>query len=170
LVSFATLTILGELRRYFRDRAWSMRVPRRLQETYLEAKAIIDSLTQEIGHSPTYQEIAARLEITNEELLEALEAGRNFYPLSFDGPSTEDSSAIVRAPAFDDPGLLSTEDRRFLSRLAEGLPAETRRAVELRFNQDLTQAEIARELGVSQMQVSRTLAKALRHMREQAQT
>jgi len=169
LVSFATLTILGELKRHFRDRAWSMRVPRRLQETYLEAKAVIDSLTQENGHSPTYQEIAARLEITNEELLEALEAGRNFYPLSFDGPA-KDSSATVSAPAFDDPGLLSTEDRRFLSRLAEGLPAGSRRAVELRFNQDLTQAEIARELGISQMQVSRTLAKALRHMRERAQT
>jgi RNA polymerase sigma-B factor len=163
------LTILGELKRYFRDRAWSMRVPRRLQETYLEAKGVIDSLTQENGHSPTYHEIAARLEINNEELLEALEAGRNFYPLSFDGPAT-DSSATVSAPAFDDPGLLSTEDRRFLNRLAEGLPAETRRAVDLRFNQDLTQAEIARELGVSQMQVSRTLAKALRHMRERAQT
>ena len=72
----------------------------------------------------------------------------------------------MSASAFDDPGLLSTEDRRFLSRLAEGLPADARRTVELRFNQDLTQAEIAGELGVSQMQVSRTLAKALRHMRE----
>jgi RNA polymerase sigma-B factor len=170
LASFAVPTILGELKRHFRDRAWNMRVPRRLQELYLEAKAVIDTVTQELGHSPTYTEIAARLEVAEEDLVEALEAGRNFYTLSLDAPTNKDDGIAVVTPSRTDPGLLSVENRGFLQTLAEGLPERTRRAVELRFDRDMTQTEISHELGVSQMQVSRMLSTAVHHMRRRAAT
>jgi RNA polymerase sigma-B factor len=166
LESFAVPTILGELKRHFRDRAWSMRVPRRLQEIYLEAKAMIDPLTQELGRSPTYTEIAARLEITEEDLVGALEAGQNFYALSLDVPPPSENGTTAAPLGRDDPGLLSVENRRLITALADGLPDRTRVAVQLRFGKDMTQSEIARQLGVSQMHVSRMLAKAMHHMRQ----
>jgi RNA polymerase sigma-B factor len=168
LTSFAVPTILGELRRYFRDRAWSMRVPRRLQEIYLEAKITIDGLTQELGRSPTYGEIAGRLAIAEEDLVEALEAGRNFSALSLDAPVTRDDGTTSMGPSQVDPGLQSVENRQLIDVLAEGLPPRTRLAVELRFGRDMTQSEIARRLGSSQMHVSRMLSKALHHMRQRA--
>lgn len=169
LRSFAVPTILGELRRYFRDRAWAMRVPRRVQETYLETKIAVEVLTQELGRSPTYGEIAARLAVTEEAVVEALEAGRNFYALSLDGPeSTNVKGTAVAAPHREDRGLNTVEDRELLHTLADNLPPRSRLVVELRFGRDLTQSDIARRLGISQMQVSRILAKAIHDMRARA--
>jgi RNA polymerase sigma-B factor len=169
LRSFAVPTILGELRRYFRDRAWAMRVPRRVQETYLETKIAVDVLTQELGRSPTYGEIAARLTVTEEAVVEALEAGRNFYALSLDGPeSTNVKGTAVVAPHREDRGLNSVEDKELLHTLADNLSRRSRLVVELRFGHDLTQSDIARCLGISQMQVSRILTKALHDMRVRA--
>jgi RNA polymerase sigma-B factor len=165
---FAIPTILGELKRHFRDRAWSMRVPRRLQEIYLEAKTAIDALTQELGRSPTYAEIAERVGVDEVHLVEALEAGRNFYALSLDIPAPDDKRKTDVAPGTVDPGLVSLENRRFLLALADGLPDRTRHVLELRFSKGMTQSEIARQIGVSQMHVSRILAKALTYMRERA--
>jgi RNA polymerase sigma-B factor len=169
LRSFAVPTILGELRRYFRDRAWAMRVPRRVQESYLETKIAVEVLTQELGRSPTYGEIAGRLALTEEAVVEALEAGRNFYALSLDGPeSTNLKGTGVIAPHGEDRGLDSVEDRQSLHILADNLSGRSRLVVELRFGWDLTQSDIARRLGISQMQVSRILAKAIHDMRAQA--
>jgi RNA polymerase sigma-B factor len=165
---FAIPTILGELKRHFRDRAWSMRVPRRLQEIYLDAKTAIDALTQELGRSPTYAEIAERVGVDEIPLVEALEAGRNFYALSLDIPAPDDKPRSQMAPGAVDPGLVSLENRRFLLALADGLPDRTRHVLELRFSKGLTQSEIARQIGVSQMHVSRILAKALAYMRQRA--
>jgi RNA polymerase sigma-B factor len=166
--SFAIPTILGELKRHFRDRAWSMRVPRRLQEIYLEAKTAIDALTQELGRSPTYREIADRVNVDEIHVVEALEAGRNFYALSLDIPAPEDKRSTEVSPGRVDPGLVSLENRRFLLSLADGLPDRTRHILELRFSKGLTQSEIARQIGVSQMHVSRILAKAISYMRDRA--
>jgi RNA polymerase sigma-B factor len=166
--SFAIPTILGELKRHFRDRAWSMRVPRRLQEIYLEAKTAIDALTQELGRSPTYKEIADRVNVDEIHVVEALEAGRNFYALSLDIPAPEDKRRTEVSPGRVDPGLVSLENRRFLLSLADGLPDRTRHILELRFSKGLTQSEIARQIGVSQMHVSRILAKAISYMRDRA--
>ena len=166
LRSFAVPTILGELRRHFRDRAWAMRVPRRLQETYLETKIAVEVLSQELGRSPTYGEIAARLAVTEETVVEALEAGRNFYALSLDGPdSANDKGTALVAPSQLDDRLDAVENRDVLHTLAEDLSPRSRLVVRLRFAQDLTQSEIARRLGISQMQVSRVLAKAIHDMR-----
>jgi RNA polymerase sigma-B factor len=168
-VPFAIPTILGELKRHFRDRAWSMRVPRRLQEVYLDAKSAVDTLTQELGRSPTYDEMAERLGVEQETLVEALEAGRNFYALSLNVPGpSDDSGATELTPGVMDEDLHRFENRRFLSALADGLPERTRLALELRFGQGMTQSEIAREIGVSQMHVSRILSRALQYMRERA--
>jgi RNA polymerase sigma-B factor len=165
---FAVPTILGELKRHFRDRAWSMRVPRRLQEIYLEAKTAIDSLTQELGRPPTYGEIADRVGVDEEHLVEALEAGRSFYAVSLNIPVPDDNRQTEIAPGAIDPGFISLENRRFLLALANGLPDRTRHVLELRFSKGMTQSEIARQIGVSQMHVSRILAKAISYMRERA--
>jgi RNA polymerase sigma-B factor len=166
LRSFAVPTILGELRRYFRDRAWAMRVPRRVQETYLDSKIAVEVLTQELGRSPTHGEIAGRLGLTEEAVAEALGAGRNFYSLSLDGPeSTNLKGTAVVAPHREDRGLDSVEDRQLAHILASNLSGRSRLVVELRFEWDLTQSDIGRRLGISQMQVSRILAKAIHDMR-----
>ena len=146
-----------------------MRVPRRVQETYLEAKIAVEVVTQELGRSPTYGEIAGRLAITEEAVVEALEAGRNFYALSLDGPeSTDAKGAVVIAPPREDPGFNSVDDRELLRSLADSLPPRSRLVVKLRFGEGLTQSDIARRLGISQMHVSRILAKGLHDMRVQA--
>ena len=148
-----------------------MRVPRRVQETYLETKIAVEVLTQELGRSPTYGEIASRLAVTEEAVVEALEAGRNFYALSLDGPeSTNVRGAALAAPQREDRGLNSVEDREVLHTLADNLPMRSQLVVELRFGRDLTQSDIARRLGISQMQVSRILAKAIHGMRARAHT
>ena len=165
---YAIPTILGELKRHFRDRAWSMRVPRRLQELYLEAKGVVETLTQEIGRSPTVGEIAEQLGEREEDVIEALEAGRNFYAMSLDAPTTEGSSRRDLVPGVIDPGLTSLENRRYLLALAEGLSPRARTVLELRFSEGMTQSEIAHTVGISQMHVSRLLAKALDYMRRRA--
>jgi RNA polymerase sigma-B factor len=166
--SYAVPTILGELKRHFRDRAWSMRVPRRLQELYMEAKGIVDLLTQETGRSPTFGEIAARMGAREEDVVEALEAGRNFYALSLDAPRVESDGRVDLTPGVNDPGLVSIENRRFLLALADGLPERARLVIQLRFDKGMTQSQIARQVGVSQMHVSRLLTKSLEYMRRRA--
>jgi RNA polymerase sigma-B factor len=165
---YAIPTILGELKRHFRDRAWSMRVPRRLQELYLEAKAVLDPLTQEIGRSPSIAEIASRIGASEEDVIEALEAGRNFYTLSLDAPSSDGQGPSDVMPGVVDPDLISLENRRYLLALADGLSPRTKLVLELRFSNGMTQSEIAKHLGISQMHVSRLLTKALEYMRRRA--
>lgn len=169
--TFATPTILGELKRHFRDRGWAVRVPRRVQELHLQLGRIIATLGQERGRSPTPAEVAERAGCSEEEVLEAMEAGSLYRLVSLDGPATRDedeASELVACLGGDDPGFEQIERRAELDDLLGVLPDRERRIVELRFFDGMTQSEIAERVGVSQMHVSRLLARSLETLRGEA--
>jgi RNA polymerase sigma-B factor len=168
--TFATPTILGELKRHFRDRGWAVRVPRRVQELHLQLGRIVASLGQEQGRSPTPREVAARAGVSEEEVLEAMEAGSLYRLVSLDGPATRDDEAseLVSGLGEDDPEFEQIERRAELDVMLGVLPDRERRIVELRFFDGLTQSEIAEQVGVSQMHVSRLLARSLEMLRAEA--
>jgi RNA polymerase sigma-B factor len=163
--AFATATINGELKRYLRDRAWSVRVPRGLQELTLRVARTSEQMAQALGRGPTPAEIAHNLDIAVEEVIEAIAANSAFHWESLVEPDPE--TGLVLADAI--PGApdlaLSANDAVELTRGLELLPEREREIVRLRFYEDLTQAEIADLLGISQMHVSRLLAKALGRLR-----
>jgi RNA polymerase sigma-B factor len=163
--AFATATINGELKRYLRDRAWSVRVPRGLQELTLRVARTSEQMAQTLGRNPTPAEIARNLDIAVEEVIEAIAANSAFHWESLVEPDPE--SGLVLADAIPgEPDLaLSANDAVELTRGLELLPEREREIVRLRFYEDLTQAEIADLLGISQMHVSRLLAKALGRLR-----
>lgn len=168
-VTYATPTILGEIKRYFRDKGWTLKVPRRLQELNQRATKAIDGLTQELSRSPTIHELAEFLELHEEEVLEALELGQAYNPLSLDAEiSAESDDASARlmdlAGSVDKEieGLSSKESiRDALQQLSEA----ERAIVYLRFFKNCTQMEVAKKLRVSQMQISRLQQRALRKLR-----
>ena len=162
--TFATRTILGELKRHFRDKGWFVRAPRRVQELYLNVKDAASSLDQELGRSPTIPEIAARVGAGEDDVIEALEAGRGYRAGSLDavGPDGDTLADRVGRP---DPGFSEAEDRTLLAPALARLPRRERAIVEWRFVDGLTQLEIAERLGISQMHVSRLLAKVLAQLR-----
>ena len=168
--TYATPTIVGEIRRYFRDRGWSMKVPRRLQELSLAATKAADELTQELERAPTMREIAERLGVSEDEALEAVELGELYQLPSLDsalGEDSEESSGVLA----DYVGEVDQELERFerQSRLAEAmraLPERERQIIELRFFRNLSQTEVARRLRISQMHVSRLQHRALEKLRE----
>jgi RNA polymerase sigma-B factor len=168
--TFATPTILGELKRHFRDRGWAVRVPRRIQELHLQLGRIVASLGQEQGRSPTPREVAERAGVSEEEVLEAMEAGSLYRLVSLDGPATRDDEAseLVSGLGEDDPEFEQIERRAELDVMLGALPDRERRIVELRFFDGLTQSEIAERVGVSQMHVSRLLARSLEMLRAEA--
>lgn len=170
--SYAIPTILGELRRHFRDAAWAVRVPRTLQERALQTRDVERALGDELGRSPTVPELAQFMEVSVEETLDALQALRALGSSSLDAP---------RANEADDEGdtyaeVLGAEDPRYelvelgadVAGVLKGLGDRDREILRLRFFEDLTQREIAARIGSSQMQVSRLLAKCLEQLREQA--
>jgi RNA polymerase sigma-B factor len=163
--AFATATINGELKRYLRDRAWSVRVPRGLQELTLRVARTSEQMAQALGRNPTPAEIARNLDIAVEEVIEAIAANSAFHWESLVEPDPE--SGLVLADAIPgEPDLApSANDAVELTRGLELLPEREREIVRLRFYEDLTQAEIADLLGISQMHVSRLLAKALGRLR-----
>jgi len=166
--SFATPTILGELRRYFRDATWAVRVPRQLQEHVLAISAAIGPLAQRLARSPSPKEIADETGLSEEEVLEALEADGAYgtTPLEPAGESGARLDTTMRLA--DDPDTraeLMVERRLLASSLVATLSVRERNIVELRFGQGLTQSQIAQQIGVSQMQVSRLLTRALAAMR-----
>jgi RNA polymerase sigma-B factor len=164
--TFATQTIVGELKRHFRDRAWSVRAPRRMQELYLRLNKIIDSLGQTLGHPPSIAELAAAAEVSEEAVLEALEAGQAYRSASLDAPAGEgESHSLASVMGADDPGMANAESRAVLEPLLQQLTPRDRLIVDLRFFKEMTQSEIASELGISQMHVSRLLAKSLAKLR-----
>jgi RNA polymerase sigma-B factor len=165
--SFATPTILGELKRHFRDRGWAVRVPRAVQETHLRLRQTAAALHQELGRAPSTSELAERLDITDEAVLEATEAGGLYRLASLDAPAPS-GDPDARAGGDHDPGLLNVENRVAVERLLSRLPARERSIIELRFFAGLTQAEIAERIGISQMHVSRLLARSLGALGEQA--
>jgi len=168
--TYATPTILGEIRRYFRDRGWAVKVPRRLQELSLAANKAVDTLTQELDRAPTVAEIAARLEISEQEALEAMELG-NLYALpSLDTALGEDSDDS-RGALSDYVGVVDKEMERFerrarLTQVLGALPPRERHIIELRFLRGLSQTEVARRLNISQMHVSRLQHRALERLRQ----
>jgi RNA polymerase sigma-B factor len=165
--TFAWATISGELKRHFRDRTWAVRVPRRVQELYLVTAEAMDALTNTLGRSPTIAEVAERICATEEEVVEALEARAAYRLASIDTPVNDadgDSGAGMQLGE-DDPGFGVVEQRSVLADLINRLPARERQIIHLRFNEELTQAEIAERVGVSQMHVSRLLSVSLQKLR-----
>jgi RNA polymerase sigma-B factor len=170
--TFATPTIVGELKRHFRDKGWAVRVPRRVQELHLRMGTVVNNLSQELGRSPTIPEIARRAEVSVDEVLEAMEAGRAYRFSSIDmGTSDEEDRAPGMAAAQlgeDDTGLDEVEHRLLLSPLIASLPKREQMIIHLRFFRGMTQSEIAIRLGISQMHVSRLLARSLTQLRQRA--
>jgi RNA polymerase sigma-B factor len=166
--SYAVPTILGELKRYHRDRGWSIRVPRRLQEHALMVKNAVPILCQELGRSPTLPEIGEHTGLSEEEVLEALDAQEAYTSVSLDASVDWDgeSSPLGERLAAEDVDLELTEDwAEFVPHLKR-LPPREQRIIVLRFFGDRTQSEIADELGISQMHVSRLLSRALESLRD----
>lgn len=168
-VAFAMPTILGEIRRYFRDRTWDLRVPRRLQELRLAIRAASESLAQELGHSPTTGELATDLAVSRDEIVEGMSAGRAYSALSLDasvvtaeGTETELGELLGE----EDSDLAFVEVRMTLAPALARLPERERRILCLRFYGNQTQTEIAERIGVSQMHVSRLLSRSLAMLRE----
>jgi RNA polymerase sigma-B factor len=163
--AFATATINGELKRYLRDRAWSVRVPRGLQELTLRVARTSEQMAQALGRNPTPGEIARDLDIAEEEVIEAIAANSAFHWESLVEPDPDTGLVLADAIPGEPDLALSANDAVELTRGLELLPEREREIVRLRFYQDLTQAEIAELLGISQMHVSRLLAKALGRLR-----
>ena len=161
--TFATPTIVGELKRHFRDRGWAVRVPRRVQELHVQLSRLVGSLSQELGRSPTPLEIATRAGVPEEEVLEAMEAGGLYRLVSLDGSLTDDDDAPELSLQLGDvdTGFERVERRAELDELLAVLPERERRIVVLRFFDGLTQSEIAGRVGISQMHVSRLLSRSL---------
>ena len=168
--TFATPTIVGEIKRHFRDKGWAMRVPRRVQELHLQLARVVGGLGQELGRSPTVAEIATHVGASEEEVLEALEAGGMYRLTSLDGPAaTGDEGADLASMLGEhDPDFDRVEHKVELSELLAGLPEREQTIVHLRFFRGLTQSEIAAQVGISQMHVSRLLARSLELLRERA--
>ena len=168
--TFATPTILGELKRHFRDRGWAVRVPRRVQELHLQLGRVVSELGQEKGHSPTPGEVAERAGVSEESVLEAMEAGSLYRLVSLDGSVTPDDEGGELAACLgeEDPEFERIEHRSEIVELLDVLPARERRIVELRFFESMTQSEIAEHVGVSQMHVSRLLTRSLERLRAEA--
>jgi len=161
--SFATPTILGELKRHFRDRGWAVRVPRRIQELNLQLSETVATLSQDLGRSPTPAEIAQRAGVREEDVLESMEAGSLYRLASLDAKwSDDDSNSPGQQLGELDAELMGVDDRVTVAALLSRLPAREQRIVYLRFFEGLTQSEIAESVGLSQMHVSRLLVQSLR--------
>ena len=167
--TYATPTIVGEVKRYFRDRGWAIKVPRRLQELNLAANKAIDRLTQRLERTPTMKEIAHEVHATEEETLEALELGYMYELVSLDSElsvADDDSALLSDYVGTHDPGLADFAEIANLKQGLARLPPRERSIIRLRFLAGLSQTEVARKLGISQMHVSRLQARALARLRE----
>ncbi|HEX9994918.1 MAG TPA: RNA polymerase sigma factor SigF, partial [Acidimicrobiales bacterium] len=172
--TFATPTIVGELKRHFRDKGWAVRVPRRIQELHVEINSLVSELTQELGRSPTVSELAERAGTSEEEVLEAMEAGQAYRSSSIDAPSgasdgDEAAPGLAEQLGERDAALFDAENRILITGLLTTLPRREQLMLHLRFFEGMTQSQIAERLGISQMHVSRLLAKSLRILREAAE-
>jgi RNA polymerase sigma-B factor len=169
--SYAVPTILGEIKRHFRDRTWSVRVPRDLQELTLKVDKAVTELSKDLHRSPSVSEIGEVVDATEEQVMEALEAAGAYRATSFDAPrSTEDDGGetLGDTVGLEERGFDVAEDRATLARLLQTLPAREREVLRLRFEQDMTQAEIGEIVGVSQMQVSRLIRQSIGRLRAAA--
>jgi RNA polymerase sigma-B factor len=164
--SYAVPTILGELKRHFRDRTWAVRVPRDLQELVLRVDGVVSDLGRELHRAPTVNEIAQRMEVPEEDILEALQAGGAYRATSLETPrGDEEGDTLGDAIGTDEDGFALAEHRATLDRLLTAVGPREREVLRLRFVEDLTQAEIGEIIGVSQMQVSRLIRQAVARLR-----
>jgi RNA polymerase sigma-B factor len=166
--TYATPTIVGEIKRHFRDKGWAVRVPRRLQELKLSLTKAIGDLAQREGRAPTVSELAEHLQMSEEEVLEGLESANAYSTVSLDAPDSgdEDAPAVADSLGMIDDALEGVEYRESLKPLLERLPPREKKILLLRFFGNMTQSQIAAELGISQMHVSRLLARTLAQLRE----
>ncbi|KUI12528.1 hypothetical protein AU192_19805 [Mycobacterium lehmannii] len=167
-VSFVVPTVLGEIRRHFRDNTWGVHVPRRYQESTLAIRAAVDALSQRIGRMPTVQELASELDVSPEEIRESEEARQAYRPLSLDEDlRTEDGGPRLRSSigGVEDAGFARVEDLTVLAELVRELPARERAVLRMRFYECRKQRDIAASLGVSQVHVSRLLRATLDQLR-----
>jgi RNA polymerase sigma-B factor len=169
--TYATPTIIGEIKRYFRDKGWAIRVPRRLQELRMQIGSTTADLNQTLGRSPTVRELAEAIGCSVEEIIEGIESSNAYSTLSLD--ATEDSddhgASMLEMMGLDDEELEHIEIRESIKPLLEALPAREKRILLLRFFKNMTQSEIAEEIGVSQMHVSRLLSRTLEQLRTSLQ-
>jgi RNA polymerase sigma-B factor len=162
--TFAAASMIGELKRHFRDRGWAVRAPRRIQELVLEIGTCVERLNQELGRAPTVAELARAIGAPEVDVLEALEAGQSYRASSLDA-RTGDGQSMAESLGTEDSGFIQVENTSALARAMKSLSPRDRSIVHLRFVDGLTQSEIAARLGVSQMQISRLLAASLRALR-----
>jgi RNA polymerase sigma-B factor len=165
--TYATTSIIGELKRYFRDHSWMMRVPRRTQETYLACKKGSEALEQELGRPATIPELAVYLGVTEEEVLEAMEAGRSFWPASLDTPPSEDKPSPIDTIRDVDDAYDIVLDRQRLTEVLPQLERREQTIIGLLYFEGWTQQRVAERLGISQMQVSRLMHRVLDTLRSQ---
>jgi RNA polymerase sigma-B factor len=169
--SFAVPTILGELKRHFRDKGWSVRVPRDLQELAVKVEKVAEDMSRGLGRAPTPAELAERTGSTLEQVLEAREAAGAYRAVSLDRPRTDDDEegeSYADAVGAEDPGYRVAEDAATIERLMRVLSDREREVLRLRFEEDLTQSEIGERVGVSQMHVSRLIRQSVARLREAA--
>jgi RNA polymerase sigma-B factor len=169
--SFAVPTILGELKRHFRDKGWSVRVPRDLQELTMKVDKTAEEMSRTIGRAPTVDELAERLELQPEQVLEAREASNAYRAVSLDRPRSDDeddADGFAATFGHEDPGFKAAEDSATVTRLMRVLTEREREVLRLRFEEDLTQSEIGARVGVSQMHVSRLIRQAVAKLRTAA--
>lgn len=167
--TYATPTIMGEIKRHFRDKGWSVRVPRRLQELSAKVNQVTDELTNELQHSPSVAEIAERLDVSVDEVLEAMESSSAYssVPLEGGGSSDEDEApSVIDHYATEDADLAASDDRIVLEEAIADFSPRERDVIRMRFVDGLTQVEIAERMGVSQVQVSRLLRRTLRRIQD----
>ncbi|MEN3359560.1 MAG: polymerase sigma-B factor [Mycobacteriales bacterium] len=164
--TYATPTVVGEIKRHFRDKGWTVRVPRRLQELRASLSSATADLTQKLGRAPTVAELAGHLEIGEEEVLEGLESANAYTAVSIEATDGEGGLSVADTLGEYDEALEGVEYRESIKPLLASLPARERRILMLRFFGNQTQSQIAAELGISQMHVSRLLARTLAQLRE----
>jgi RNA polymerase sigma-B factor len=171
--SYAVPTILGEIKRHFRDRTWSVRVPRDLQEMALRVERTVDQLTRELHRQPSVTELAERVDAGEEQVLEALEASGAYRAMSLETPrgsEAEGTETLADSVGGEEDGYMRAEDRATIAQLMRSITPREREVLRLRFEEDLTQAEIGELIGVSQMQVSRIIRQAVSRLRHAAQS
>jgi RNA polymerase sigma-B factor len=165
--TYATPTIIGEIKRYFRDKGWAIRVPRRLQELRMQIATTTAELTQELGRSPTPRELGEKIGCSVEEIIEGMESSNAYSTLSLDATdeSDEPGGSMLDALGTEDPNLEHVEVRESIKPMLDQLDPREKRILVLRFFKNMTQTQIAEEIGISQMHVSRLLTRTLDQMR-----
>ncbi|HEU4868709.1 MAG TPA: SigB/SigF/SigG family RNA polymerase sigma factor [Actinomycetota bacterium] len=164
--TYATVTIVGELKRHFRDKGWALNVPRRVKEISLHVERAVSELNQMLGHSPTVKEIAEYTGSTEEEVVEGIEAMHAYSTTPLDAPTDEDKSSPLNRLSIQDDSLEVLESWVSVKSVLKTLPDRDRKILHLRFFKGMTQTQIAAELGISQMHVSRLLSGTLRKVRD----